>query len=156
MDWLLILQRILKKPPIFVIVPIVYFFSMLFLKWQLQLPFEALWFFIGGILGIFLLDIVEEFFKLKPSPFRTVLFGIVLFILTIYIVTSTKEYIAKGISISLLLTLLLLYVDEWRSHHTTKEWFFLLFEATSTMLQRSVMYAFSIGLIIVSFLFVLS
>lgn len=156
MNWLLILQRILKKPPFFVIVPIVYFFVMLFFKWQFQLPFEALWFFIGGILGIFLLDIVEEFFQLKPSPFRTVLFWIVLFILTIYLVSSTNEYIAKGISLSLLLTLSLLYVDHWRRYHETKEWFYLLFETTSTKIEKRVLYGFSIGLAIVSLFFVLS
>jgi hypothetical protein len=156
MNWLTVTDRVLKKPPIFVIIPIVSFFLLLFIKWQFNLPFAALWFFIGGVLGIYILDIVEEFFNLSPSPFRTITFSLVLFVVSFYIITSTTEYLAKGLAFSLFLTLFLLYTNDWRTHHTTKQWYAMFFESTSVITERYIIAVFGIAVICISFLFIIS
>lgn len=156
MNWLSMTNRIVKKPSLFVILPIVLFFVLLLAKWQLNLPFEALWFFVGGIVGIYLLDIVEEVFQLSPSPFRTIVFCIGLFILTFYLITSTREYLAKGLGLSLLCSLFLLYVNDWRVHHTSKEWFSFLFDSFDHTKERTVVGVFGIAILLLFLLFIFS
>lgn len=156
MNWLGLIEKVLKKSPIFVIVPIVIFFSLLLFKWQLQLPFDALWFFIGGIVGLYVIDVVEELFQLNPSPFRTIVFSIILFVLTFYIITSTLEFFAKGISLSLLLSLCMHYVNDLRRQKSLRQWYMVISETPSPSINMLIGTVFVFAIVLLSFLFIVS
>jgi hypothetical protein len=146
-------QRLLGKPPVLVIIPTVYFLVLIFLKWKLALPIDALWFFLGAIFGIFLLDFAEEFFQVHPSPFRSIVFGTGLAIVGFYIVSSTKEPIAKGLILSLSLTLLLFQYAEWKLNKTLASWYALFIGPVSATVEKIVFMGFVLFFIVESLLF---
>ncbi len=117
------IQKIVKKPPLLVIIPIIYFFLILFSKWKFALPIDALYFFLGGLLGVYLIDIAEEFFKLQPSPFRTTLFVLALTVIGFYTISSTREAMAAGVVLGLLMTIFLFQVSEWRIRKNLDSWY---------------------------------
>lgn len=145
----------MKKPPVFVIISLVTYLLLLFAKWQLSLPFEALWFFIGAMVGIYLLDIAEEVFSVQPSPFRSVLFFIGLIVITFYLIASSVEFAAKGISFSLLLSLYMQYVRDWIEKKTVASWFFMLIGSVSVDIERISLYGFGVITVVLGVLFVL-
>ena len=59
-----IAEIINKKPLLFLLVSLSYLFVLGFLKWRLAPTIEALWFVIGGVLGIYFLDGADVFFPL--------------------------------------------------------------------------------------------
>jgi hypothetical protein len=124
---MVIVNNILKKPPLFVLFPIGILFVLLLFKWQLSFPFESLWFFVGGVMGIYILDIAEELFNVHPSPFRSVFFMLLLSILTFYILSSTKEFLAMGLCLLVLLEVLILYIRQWRSKQPLDQWYSIIF-----------------------------
>lgn len=125
MKWMVIINNILKKPPLFVLFPIGVLFVLLLLKWQLSFPFESLWFFIGGVIGIYILDIAEVLFDVHPSPFRSVFFMLALSIVTFYMVSSTREFLATGMCLLVLLEVLILYIIQWRRKQPLDQWYSL-------------------------------
>jgi len=134
-----VIDRIVKKPTLLVIIPIMYFFLVLFAKWQLSLPVGALWFFLGGIIGIYSVDVVEEFFHVSPSPFRSMMCVIGLFIVGFYTITSTREMIPSGMVLSLSLTLFLFQVSEWRIRKNLDSWYVMFFGSAKRNVQRIVL-----------------
>lgn len=156
MNWLPLLHKVMQKPPLQVILPIMLFFVLILAKWQLSFPFAALWFFLGGVLGIYLIDIAEELFKLQPSPFRSLLFVVSLFILSFYIVTSTPEFLARGLSFSVYLSLFLLYATDWNEHHSTHSWFRMLFSNIPPVWEVRTLWGFALSVILIGWLFLIT
>lgn len=127
MNWMVILNKILKKPPLFVLFPIGLLFILLILQWQLSFPFESFWFFIGGVIGIYILDVAEELFNVHPSPFRSVFFLLLLSIVTFYVISSTREFLAIGMCLFVLLEVLMVYINQWRSRQSLDQWYSMFF-----------------------------
>jgi hypothetical protein len=153
MDFIGIKQRLLAKPPFLVIIPTVYFLILIFIKWKLALPIDALWFFVGAMLGIFLLDIAEVYSNVNPSPFRSILFCGALLVLGFYIVTSTNEAIAKGLILSLLLTLVLYQYGEWLVKKNLDTWYALFIGSVPEIVEKIVLVIFTVLFVFESFLF---
>jgi hypothetical protein len=149
------IQKILKKPPLLVVIPIIYFFIVLLLKWHLALPWSALFFFLGGIVGVFLLDIAEEIFQVSPSPFRTTGFVIGLAIVGFYVVSSTREYAAIGVVLSVLFTLLLFQISEWRIRKNLDSWYKMFFGNVSIDVQKMGMVALGVVFLVETVMFIL-
>lgn len=147
--------RLLRKPPFLVVVPLLYFLVAIFIKWKLALPLDALWFFLGAIIGIFILDIAEEFSHVNPSPFRTIVFCVGLFIVGFYVVTSTNETIAKGLILSLSLTILLFQYAEWKLKKTLASWYTLFFGSVSESTQKIVLIGFTVVFFFETLLFLM-
>lgn len=153
MNWMLIIERITKKSPVIVIISIVVLFVLLLAKWQFQFPFDALWFFLGGALGIYLLDVFEVLFDSKPSPFRSILFSVLLFVLTFYLVVSTREFTAQGLSLMLLLNLCYLYLMQWKEKQDVGNWFTMFFGLVSKQGEKMSVILFIVGTIFLHLLF---
>lgn len=154
MDAKVSITRILKKPPVLIVVPILYFFTIMFAKWQLNLPLGALLFFLGGVLGIYLLDIAEEIFDVKPSPFRTTLFVIGLGITGIYTLTSTREMIASGLVLGLMASIFLYQVSEWKIHRNLDSWYSMFLTNISRSGQKIGLIVLGIVLLLETVIFI--
>ena len=63
-----VLQR---KSILFVGLSVGYLLLIGLLKWNISPPVWAAGYLVGGLLGIYFLDVAEVFFKLSPSPFRS-------------------------------------------------------------------------------------
>jgi len=149
-------QKIFSKPLTLVLVPIVYCLVVILAKWGLALPFDALWFFIGGLIGTYVITVAEHVVTLTPSPFRTQVFVIGLVILAFYAVTSTQEYIAMGMVILTLLTMFLFQISEWRVRKNLDSWYNFFFDHASISIQKIGLIALGIVFFIISLIFVFS
>lgn len=147
--------RLQQKSPIAVGISLVYLFALLLLHWRFTFPVETIIFFVGGILGLFILDIVEVFIPWEPSPFRTMVFSILLSICGIYIITSTPEIIAKGLVLSLTLTILLLEWTDWQKNGNLTSWFQFFFGEVNLSVQLAILLGTSILLLVESVIFIL-
>jgi len=147
-------QKIFRKPPLLVIVPIIYFFLIIFSKWHLNLPIGSLLFFLGGLLGIYLLDIAEEIFAVKPSPFRTMMFVIGLGIIGFYTITSTREMAASGLVLGLMVTIFLYQVSEWKIRKNLDSWYQMFFGEMSQTGQKIGLVLYALVLLFETFLFI--
>lgn len=102
-----IIEIIKNKPAVHAWGALVYLLAVGLVKWQLQPPIGAALFLAGGALGIYFLDFAEAFFKLTPSPFRTIQFFLVYAVASFFIVTSSGSLLAIGLVLSMYLSLLL-------------------------------------------------
>ncbi|MCX8009327.1 MAG: hypothetical protein N3A54_06575 [Patescibacteria group bacterium] len=143
-----VIQRILKKPLILIIIPVIYVFIVSLSKWRLNFSFDIILFFIGGIVSIYLIDIAEELVSLNPSPFRSIVFVIGLVITGFYILTSTQEMIASGLVLGLLLNRLLFQISEWKIRKNLHAWYVMHVGDVPTSIQR-------VGVIVLGVLFFL-
>jgi hypothetical protein len=116
----LILQ---KKPIIHVITLIAYLLCAAFFKWTIHPVWNTLFFILGGLLGIYFLDGAEVFFKITPSPFKSILFFAALAVVMIFIVTSSGSAFASGLVITTYGTLLLWFGSEFTSGGNPNVWF---------------------------------
>lgn len=102
-----IIEIIKNKPAWHAWGALIYIVLVGLVKWGLQPPVGAVLFLAGGALGIYFLDLAEAFFKLTPSPFRTVQFFLVYAVASFFIVTSSGSLLAIGLVLSMYLSLLL-------------------------------------------------
>lgn len=127
MDTKKLVENIQAKPPFFVIGCLIIFLGLIFLKWNIHLPFGAILFLLGGIVGIYFLDIADLFFAVSPSPFRTMVFTILLGIVGFFIMSSTQELLAKGLVLSLNFSLFFTQLEEWKDKKNLDSWYALFF-----------------------------
>ena len=100
-------ELIRNKPRIFIYISLVYLLLVVLLKWVIHPSLDALWFFLGGAIGVYFLDAAEVFFALNPSPFRSVVFGALFAAVAFFVVTSSTGTIGSGLVLSLYLQMLL-------------------------------------------------
>lgn len=103
-----------RKPMIFLYISLAYLILVALLKWFIYLPIASLLYLAGGIIGVYFLDAAEEFFKLSPSPFRSIIFQGLLVIVSLFVITSSGSFLASGLVLTLSLTLLLRQWGNWR------------------------------------------
>ena len=78
------------------------------LDWRLNL----IWFWLGGLAGTFLLDLERLLYRepllLKPqrSPFRNIIFQLILLVVCFYVITSNASFLGKGLVMAMSLSLL--------------------------------------------------
>ena len=99
-------EIILKKPPLFLVVSLVYLALIGFLKWGIQPPVDAIYYAGGALLGIFFLDIAEVFFNLAPSPFRSIVFVAGFAVVSFFVISSSDSLLGKGLVLSFYLIIL--------------------------------------------------
>lgn len=107
-------EVIKRKPLIFLIISLVYVVGSGLLRWRIHPPVWALAYVVGGVLGVYFLDIAEVFFHVTPSPFRTIVFQALFVLVSFFVVTSSGSLLATGLVLSMYLTMLLLKVGEWK------------------------------------------
>ncbi len=116
-------EIIQKKPLEFLVVSLVYLLAVGFFKWRLKPPDDAIFFLVGGALGIYFLDGAEAFFQLSPSPFRSVVFAAGFALVSFFVVTSSGSFVATGLVLSLYLTLILWQVGELGAVGNLNSWY---------------------------------
>lgn len=131
----------------------IYILLLVFLKWQINPDLDSLWFFAGGILGMFILDIAEELMDLKPSPFRSVLFAGGFALVSFFITTSSEKAVAIGMVLSIYLTLILWVNRDLTDKKNLGEWFRILNLNLSEKIQKRWFLVFIIIFIIETFQF---
>lgn len=149
-----VLAIIRKKPLLFLLTSLAYLFGAAFLKWQIHPPLNALWFLVGGLLGVYFLDAAEEFVALSPSPFRSVVFTVLFVIVSFFVVTSSGSLLASGLVLSLYLSLLVWQIGEWQVNKNLSTWYRMVAGPVSVSTQRVVLVVCIIVFFIESYLFI--
>src|SRR3989344_5468432 len=144
----------MRKPLLFILIPLAYIVLVGLLKWRFRPPIEGLMFLGGGALGIYFLDAAEAFFKLTPSPFRSVVFMGLFTIVSFFVVTSVTSLIAAGLVLSLYLTMLLWQVGEWKAVGSLNSWYQMVSTPVTVYMQRYIFWGFIGFFFIETFLFV--
>lgn len=101
----------------------IYSLLTIFLKWQLNLTGDVLFYLAGLIVGLHLLQLVGRLFKTSNAPFHTLLCHFLLTIATFYVVTSSNSLFGKGVVLSLSLRYLYLLITEFRRTKNLASWF---------------------------------
>lgn len=143
-----------QKPRIFIHITLVYLLSVGVVKWIAQPSVEAIWFFLGGAIGLFFLDAAEVFFALQPSPFRSVVFGALFAIVAFFVVTSSTGTIGSGLVLSIFLQMLLWQVGEWRMKGNTDSWYRMVAGVVPVATQRSIIIISAVLFFVETFIFI--
>lgn len=143
-----------QKPRIFIYVTLVYFLSVGIIKWITQPSLEAVWFFLGGAIGLFFLDAAEVFFALQPSPFRSVVFGALFAVVAFFVVTSSTGTIGSGLVLSIFLQMLLWQIGEWRMKGNTDSWYRMVAGIVPVATQRSILIISAVLFFVETFIFI--
>lgn len=118
--FLVIIQR---KPLRFSLTITGYLLVVGLIKWGISPTISAFWYLIGGGVGIYFMDLAEDFFRLHPSPFRSVVFAWGLALVGVFVVTSSDSYLGKGLVMATYLTLLLWQIGQWRIGGNLDNWY---------------------------------
>ena len=148
------LAVIARKPPLFLIISLVYLALIAFLKWGRQLPVDAIYYAIGAVLGVFFLDIAEAFFNLVPSPFRTIVFVAGFAVISFFVISSTDSLLGKGLVLSLYLTLLLWQLGEWQVRGNLASWYAMVAGTVTIPTQQWILVGFLVLFLVETYLFV--
>lgn len=140
---------IARKPLFFIVASLAYLILVALLKWRLRPVLPALWFGIGGILGVYFLDVAEIVFNVNPSPFRSIIFQALFILVGIFVITSSGSALAAGLVLSIYLTLLLWQLGQWRLQGNLSSWYAMVAAPVPVNIQRW-------GLVIVVILFLLN
>lgn len=149
-----IIEIIQRKPLLFFIVSLVYLVLVGFLKWGMTPSADAIYFAIGGVLGIFFLDIAEVFFNLTPSPFRTIVFVAGFAVISFFVISSTNSLLGKGLVLSLYLTLLLWQIGEWQVRGNLESWYRMVAGSVRVTTQQWITFGFLVLFLVETYLFV--
>lgn len=126
---------LVKKPPFFLIGTLVYILFLYLLRWNIHPTLDALWFIIGSIIGMYVLETAEEFFHLTPSPFRSMLFVGFFILVSFFVLSSSGSFLASGIVLSTFLTLLFWQIGEWMVTHHLHRWYAILADPVAPRTQ---------------------
>ncbi len=134
-----LIQIIQKKSSGIVVLSLVYFLLIGFAKWRFAPSIPTLLFFTGAVIGMYLLNIAEEFFHLSPSPFRSIVFMAGFVLVSLFMVTSTGSLLGTGLVLSVYLTLLFWQLAEWKEKGNLNRWYSMIAGSLSYDMQRLVL-----------------
>ena len=149
------IQEIIRRKPLFfLLVSLGYLVLTGFLKWSIHPTIATGIFIAGGLVGVYFLDIAEVFFRLTPSPFRSVVFAACFVGVSLFVVTSSGSMLASGLVLSLYLSLVLWQLGEWQIQGNLASWYRLVAGAVSIQVQQLILVVFIMGFFIETFLFI--
>jgi hypothetical protein len=151
MEKLLAIVR--RKPFIFLLLSLGYLIGIGLAKWFIHPPLGALWFILGGIIGVYLLDAAEIFVSINPSPFRNIVFAGSFVVVSLFIVTSANSMLADGLVLSLYLSMLLWQIGEWQVAGNLTSWYRMVAGPVTVSLQRWGMIIFGALFLVETLLF---
>lgn len=148
-------KRIIKRKPLFFLIgSLVYLVLVGFLKWNFSPTADALLFLVGGLLGVYFLDIAEVFFELSPSPFRSMVFVGAFVVVSLFVVTSAGSPLASGLVLSLYLSLVLWQVGQWQIQGNLNDWYRMIAVPVDLSRQRIILIVFALVFLAETFLFI--
>ena len=131
-----ILAIIKRKPSLFLFVSLGYLVVVGLLKWHLAPPLGAVWFLVGGLVGVYLLDAAEVFFALNPSPFRSIVFVGAFVVVSLFVATSSGSLLAQGLVFSIYLSLILWQIGQWQYSGNLHDWYRMIATPVSQPVER--------------------
>lgn len=143
-----------QKPRMFVYVTLVYLLSIGVVKWVVHPSLDALWFFVGGAIGLYFLDAAELFFALVPSPFRSIVFGTLFALVAFFVVTSSSGTIGSGLVLSVYLQMILWQIGEWKLNGHIDSWYRMIVGTVNPPTQRGILIGFCVFFLVISYLFI--
>ena len=147
-------ELIRNKPRIYLYASIVYLLIVILLKWVRHPSPDAVWFLIGGGIGMFFLEAAEIFFALRPSPFRSIVFGVLFSVVSFFVVTSSESPVGIGLVLSLYFQMILWQVGEWRIRGNLDSWYRMVTDVVSPATQRTVSIVFACVFLTETILFI--
>lgn len=105
------------------VVDIVYFLVFSGVRYGRDLKPSTIWFFLGAVIAYPAISIIDAFFRLKKSLFYTVYFQLLLFVVTLFTLTSTAQPFGKGFVLSLLFSTLIAQGKELLKTKGLSSWF---------------------------------
>ncbi|MBI4066546.1 hypothetical protein HY411_02410 [Candidatus Gottesmanbacteria bacterium] len=149
-----VMEIIRKKPLMFLVVSVAYALGVGILKWKIVWPPQAFLYFGGAILGVYFLDAAELFFRLTPSPFRSIVFMAAYTLVSFFIVTSSGSFVGSGLVLSLYLSLILWQVGELQIVGNLNSWYRMVAGPVNVSVQRWILFVFIVFFLIETFLFI--
>ena len=146
-------ETIRRKPLLFLFVSLGYLAVVAFFRWNIHPTINTALFLLGGVVGIYFLDISEVFFHLDPSPFRSIVFAVAFAAVSLFIITSSTSLLAGGLVLSLYLSLILWQVGEWQINGHLRSWYRMVAGEVTVPTQRLLLAAFILFFFIETFLF---
>lgn len=143
-----------KKPKVFLLVTGAYLVITILWKWLLYPSLDALWFVVGGVIGIYFLDAAEQFFALNPSPFRSIVFQALFAIVAFFVVTSSTGTIGSGLVLSLFLQMILWQIGELRLNGNLDSWYRMVAGSVDTRTERVILVVSAIVFLVETYIFV--
>lgn len=123
------------------------------IKWNIHPPLASILFFVGGAIGVYLLDAAEVFIAITPSPFRSVVFLGAFVVVSLFVATSSGSLLAQGLVFSLYLSLILWQVGQWQYTGNLNDWYRMVATPVTAGVQRWGLILFTIIFFIETFLF---
>lgn len=133
---------ILRKPPVFVLVPFAWAIFIIAVKWGIYPVLPSVLFLLGCGMGIYFLDLAEVFFRLNPSPFRSVVFLTGFTIVSLYVVSSAGSSLASGLVFAIYLTLILWQTGEAIILKNFDSWYEMFVGTVNRSVQWGIYLAF--------------
>lgn len=146
-------QIISRKPLFYLVISLGYLGLLGFAKWFIHPPLAAVWFILGGVIGVYMLDAAEVFVAITPSPFRSIVFAGAFVVLSLFIVTSSNSMLADGLVLSLYLTMLLWQLGEWQIAGNLNSWYRMVAGPVSVQRQKCGMIIFGMLFVVETLLF---
>lgn len=142
-----------RKPLLFLFVSLGYLGLLGFVKWFIHPPLAAVWFLVGGVIGVYLLDAAEVFIRITPSPFRSIVFAGAFVVLSLFVATSSNSMLASGLVLSVYLTMLLWQIGEWQIAGNLNSWYRMVAGPVSVRHQQWGMVTFAAFFVVETLLF---
>lgn len=154
MDVEKIREIIRRKPTFFIVASLLYLLAVAVLKWAIHPTVDTILFIVGGLLGVFFLDIAEVFFNLNPSPFRGMVFFAAFVVVCFFIVTSSGSALASGLVLSLYLTMVLWQIGQWRLSGELSSWYSMIAVPVDLVTQKRILVITIAVFFFLTFLFI--
>jgi hypothetical protein len=116
--------KVIGRKPLAVALPVVvYVAATTLIKWKFIPAWDMVWYALGGILGMYLFDLGEWFFGIRPSPLRSLLFLTLFAISSLFIVTSATGVMGVGVVLGMYADLSIRTVGDAYGNADRGEWF---------------------------------
>lgn len=149
------IKQILRSKPQWVVLLIFAYILILgVLKWRLSPNITTVYYLIGGLFGVYFTDFADVIFDVKPSPFRSIIFLALYWVVSFFVVTSSGNMFAIGLVLSLYFTLLLLMAEEWQVSRQLNAWYTLVKSPPSPRIQLLVILATALLLVVETLIFI--
>jgi hypothetical protein len=146
-------EIVARKPVFFLFVSLGYLVVVGLCKWFIHPSLDTVWFILGGVVGVYLLDAAEVFVGVTPSPFRSIVFAGGFVIVSLFIVTSANAMLADGLVLTLYLTMLLWQIGEWQITGNLHAWYRMIAGPVSVTVERWGMIIFAVLFVVETLLF---
>ena len=149
-------QILASKPRWVVLLIFAYIVILGLLKWRLKPDISTILYLLGGLFGVYFLDVADVIFDTKPSPFQSIIFMILFGIVSFFVVTSSGSMFAAGLVLAIYFSLLLMQAEDWQEYRNLDKWYRLVKAPPSVRIQQWIVLGIALLLVIETLLFILS